>query len=151
MINKSFDEVIDFAITKEHEAATLYRNLRHLAKLESSRQLLKELEEMEIGHAVTLSRLVDDGEVQLHEAAKVQHMKIADSADPDEVDGELNVQTLLSIAIRDEDMSCKLYTDLAQRSDDEQVKILLLRLANEEAQHKHQLEEVYESEILKEN
>jgi rubrerythrin len=56
---------------------------------------------------------------------------------------------ILRIAIKMEERALKLYNNMNQSNQDENLKKLFSLLANEEAKHKLRLEKIYDDEILK--
>ena len=56
---------------------------------------------------------------------------------------------ILRIALKREERSVKLYTDLNEKNEDEALKKLFTFLIQEEGKHKYALEKIYDDEILK--
>jgi len=83
---------------------------------------------------------------------KVADLKIGDylvAVEP--IEGELDYQKALIIAMKKEKAAFRLYTDLAGKVDDRGIRDLLLGLAQEEAKHKLRFEIEYDDMILAEN
>lgn len=148
---KSFDEVIDFAINREIEAADFYNKLQTLVKHESSIKLLKELEAMEIAHADALRKFNREELESEYVAPKIQNLKIADTMEDINPQSEMNYQEILVLSIKAEQHANELYLKLAAETDDKNTKNLFLRLADEEAKHKLHLEKIYDDEFMVEN
>ena len=66
-------------------------------------------------------------------------------------DGDFDVQDAMLAAMNSEKASFKLYTDLANSTDDPGLKETFLALANEEAKHKLQFEIDYDDHVFQEN
>jgi rubrerythrin len=66
-------------------------------------------------------------------------------------EGDFNVQEAMLSAMNAEKASYKLYTDLANMTDDADLKETFLALAQEEAKHKLQFEIDYDNQIFQEN
>ena len=68
------------------------------------------------------------------------------------MDANLNYRDILVIAAKREDRTRALYEDLAEKySDDAELKELFEYLANEEAQHKHDVEVMYDEDMAGDN
>ena len=78
----------------------------------------------------------------------MEHLHISDYIVEPSKNGELRYQDVLIIGMKREEASFTLYTDLAERSSDDDVKKLFLKLASEEAKHKLFFERIYDEEIL---
>jgi rubrerythrin len=64
---------------------------------------------------------------------------------------DMTYQDLLTIAMKKEKGAFKLYTDLANKIIDQNIKEIFLGLAQEEAKHKLRFEIEYDEYILKDN
>ncbi len=151
MVFNSFEEVITFAINREIEAADFYNKLQSLVKHESSIKLLKELESMEIAHADVLKKIKKEEVESEYVSPKIQNLKISDSMEDIGPQSEMNYQEILILSIKAEQYANELYLQLADESDDKTTKNLFLRLADEEAKHKLELEKIYDDEFMVEN
>jgi rubrerythrin len=150
MNKEEFQDVINNAIQLEIDAANFYRGLQEQVKNDSSKILLKELENMEWGHKHILEHLDVEG-IENYESKNIPDLKISESL-IDPVDNSyMSIQDVLATAIKREEEAMLLYSKLADETDDQRIKNLLLRLADEEAKHKLQLETIYDTEILYEN
>jgi rubrerythrin len=70
----------------------------------------------------------------------------------DEAPGpKTDYQGALILAMKREKAAFRLYSDLAARTEDAELKDLLLGLAQEEAKHKLRFEVEYDDKILTEN
>ncbi len=151
MVFNSFEEVITFAINREIEAADFYNKLQTLVKHESSIKLLKELESMEIAHAEVLKKIKKEEVESEYVSPNIQNLKISDSMEDIGPQSEMNYQEILILSIKAEQYANELYLKLADESEDKTTKNLFLRLADEEAKHKLELEKIYDDEFMVEN
>jgi hypothetical protein len=121
MTLNNVDEILDFAIAREQ--------LGHKAKLQG----------------------IKDGKRLLPSAEAVLNLKIAEYVvDVDPAD-ELDYQKALILAMKREKASYKLYTDLAESVEEEDLSRTFMSLAQEEAKHKLRFELEYDDVILAEN
>jgi rubrerythrin len=146
----SVDEILDFAIGKEEEAAQLYTSLGRQTKKSWMRQVFEEFASEERGHKAKLEA-IKDGKLLLPVAAKVMDLKIADYVIDVEASPDLDYQDALVLAMKEEKAAFRLYSDLAAVTDDETLRATLLALAQEEAGHKLRFEIEYDEHILTEN
>jgi len=146
---EEFYEIIDFAVDKEKEAVKFYADLADLVQFKARKEMLEELADMERGHVAALEN-IRTGKIKMREAPQVQTMNISDYLVAVKPSSRLSYQDILITAMKREEASNRLYTDLAQLSAGE-IKDVFERLAAEEAQHKLQFEELYNTEILQDN
>lgn len=150
MVDEKFLEILNFAIKREEEAAEFYKGLQTKVKHEWSKSILKELEDMELGHMRILQNWDKQG-VENFVQPKIQDLKISDYMEEIETNEHMGFQEILIVAMKKEEAAKNLYLDLAKKSDNGPTKNLFLKLAGEEAKHKLQLETIYDDEILLEN
>lgn len=150
MTKEKFAETILFAIQQEKEAAEFYRNLAIMAKKESSKTMIKEFEDMEIEHMRILMDL-KGSELDNYTPPNIPNLKISDYLEDVEVADDLDFQQVLTIAMKKEEAAKNLYKDLADNAEDDKLKNLFMKLADEEAKHKLQLESIFDDEIFAEN
>jgi rubrerythrin len=151
MEKERLDEIIDFAIQREKEAVEFYLGLQHNIHFTERKKLLHNFELMEQGHINALNGIrgqIEKTSIERIVVPEVVNLHISDYIVEQENDGEMEYQDILITAMKREENSFNLYTDLAERSIDPGIKKLLLKLAAEEAQHKLYFERIYDDEIL---
>jgi rubrerythrin len=138
----SIDEILEFAIAREMEAYELYVYIAQRAETLVMRKVCEELAQEELEHKAKL-------ELELMKAGKV----VSDAWQPvldisdyigqagDPID--MNYKELLVFAIKKEETSVRLYSDLANIVGDEESREALLALADEENQHRLRFEIEY--------
>ncbi len=147
---ENLKEILDFAIQREIEAAEFYNSLQNKVKHQWSKSVLKELEEMELGHKKILENMNTEG-LDNYVPPRIQDLKIADYMEEIAPNPDMGFQEVLIIAMKKEESAKNLYLDLAKRSEHTPTRNLFLKLAGEEAKHKLQLETIYDDEIFAEN
>ena len=151
MAETTLHEIIEFAIAREKEAAAFYRNLQGRAPFSAVKKMLEDLEAMEIGHVTVLENIKRKGKEALTPKS-VTDLKISDYlVAPEKPDEELEYQDILILAMKREEASYNLYTELASRAAGTETEKVFLRIASEEAGHKLKFESLYDEHILKEN
>jgi rubrerythrin len=150
MNKEKFEQIIDFAIEREKEAVAFYQDLQKKAKFTAQQEMLKELEEMEQGHIRVLNGILKEGKINEREQ-QVKDLQISDYIVTVEPSANMSYQDILIIAMKREEASKMLYTNMATALQDEALKNVFKRLASEEAGHKLKFEKLYDDEILKDN
>lgn len=144
---ETFAEVIDFAVMREEEAYEFYRDLSQKATDPFMKSLLSDFAQEELQHKQMLQNL-DSGEgierLFTNITKEVEGLKIAESKDIVEPSPDMDFKQTLSVAMTREDKSCRLYSLLAELSEDNHVSMLFIGLAKEEAHHKLRIEQAYQ-------
>jgi len=146
----SAEKILDFAIQKEEEAAQFYTNLADKMEKENMRKVFEGFAKEELGHKIKLLAVKEGKKLVLGEK-KIEDLKISDYLVEVEPSGDLDYQKALILAMKQEKAAFKLYSNLADKTDDDNLKALFLTLAQEEAKHKLRFEVEYDEVILKEN
>jgi len=148
MDHERFARIIKLAITKEIEAAQFYEELAASTARPEMRDVFKEFAEQEWGHKRRLEELkVED--ITEQALQPVPDLKISDYLLDIEPHPGMAFHEALLVAIKREERSLKMYTDLAKGFSEPQWKKLFQFLANEEAKHKNRLEMTYDEEVLR--
>jgi len=147
----AIENVLDFAIENEQEAAAFYTDLAAKAERAWMKAVFEGFAKEERGHEAKL-KAVKTGKFEFPPAEKVQDLKIGDYlVDVDPKAGELDYQEALIVAMKKEKAAFRLYNDLAQLSQNQELKTTFLALAQEEAKHKLRFEVEYDDYVLREN
>ncbi len=146
----SVDEILDFAIEREEEAAKFYQETADQVSSDWMKKIFLQYAKEELGHRAKLQN-VKKGKKALSASGKIGDMKMADYLVAVEATGDMSYQQILVLAMKREKAAFKLYSDLAERVDDVPVRDLFQGLAEEEAKHKLRFELEYDEVILKDN
>jgi len=147
---KSADQILDFAIQKEEEAAELYSDLAATLNKPDMKKVFESFAREEMAHKARLIE-VKNGERIVSAEKKIFDLKIGDNLVDVKPSPNMDYQHALIFAMKAEKAAFKLYNDLAQATDDPGLKELFLGLAQEEAKHKLRFEIEYDDQILTEN
>jgi rubrerythrin len=147
---KSVDEVLDFAIKNEEEAAEFYTDLAKRMDRPWMSKIFAEFAREEMGHKRKLLD-VKAGKRLISAQGKVLDLKISDYLVDAQVTDGMDYQDALVVAMKKEKKAFMMYTDLAESTDDEGLKETFLALAQEEAKHKLRFEVEYDDYIMSEN
>jgi len=147
----SVDAILDFAITKEEDAAQFYTDLAGKMKQKYMKELFEQFALEEKSHKAKLEK-VKEGKLLLSAKQKIMDLKVVDNLMDTRFDeGEFDFQNALLAAMNSEKASFKLYTDLANATDKPELKETFQALAQEEAKHKLMFEIEYDEKIYAEN
>lgn len=142
---ESVDAVLEYAIGKEKEAVVFYNDL---SKIESSAALQETFKKLAQEEGTHIKKLVgiSKNRVMLdsYELKPVTDLKISDYMVEKQYSEGMDMQDILHLAMKREEMAVKLYTDLAKSSDNAEFTKLFQVLAQEEAQHKFAFESMYD-------
>lgn len=144
------DEILDYAIGQEEEAARFYTDLAQRTDKQWMRQTFEGFAVEELGHKAKLLAIKEGG-LLVPAAGKVMNLKIAEYLVDVKASPDMDYQAALNVAMKREKAAFKMYTDLAAMTDDEGVRTTLLSLAQEEAKHKLRFEVEYDERVLTEN
>jgi rubrerythrin len=89
------------------------------------------------------------GKVDVVKIEKVPNLKISDYLVDAELRPDISYADILRIAMKREERSVKLYTDLTEKNIDKNLNNLFAFLIQEESKHKYALEKIYDDEVLK--
>ncbi|MFC1705501.1 ferritin family protein [Planctomycetota bacterium] len=143
------DDVLDFAIANEEEAARFYTDLAKNARTEAMRKAFEDFAREEAAHKAKLLDVKKGGEV-LSSKAKVMDLKLSDYLVDVEAKPDMSYQDALVVAMKQEKAAFRLYTDLAASITDDRLSEAFLALAQEEAKHKLRFEIEYDDGVLTE-
>ncbi len=139
----SLDELLDFAIEKEEEAAQFYTDLAGKMDKPHMKQVFTEFAGEEKKHKETIIG-IKQGKLLVADEKKVVDLKIAEYIVDVEAKPDMDYQEALILAMKKEKASFKLYNDLANMTESEEVRSSMLVMAQEEAKHKMRLEIEYD-------
>lgn len=147
---KSVDEILDFAIGQEEEAAQFYTDLSARMDRPWMSAIFQSFAKEEMGHK---NKLMDikKGKLLMTAQQKVLDLKLSDYLVDVEPTAHMDYQQALVVAMKKEKKAFKMYIDLADATDNENVRSVFLGLAQEEAKHKLRFEVEYDDFVMTEN
>ena len=147
----SVDEILDYAIAREEDAALFYTDLAAKMDKPALQQVFRDFAKEEYKHKAMLQNIKKDKSLEPSREI-ILDLKIAEYVEEvQESDSDFNYQKALILAMNREKRAYRLYSDLANATGDEVVKNIFLALAQEEAKHKLFFEIQYDDEYLAEN
>ena len=146
----SVNEILDYAIVREQNAADFYTDLAGRMDREHMKEIFLGFASEEQGHKAKLMA-VKEGKQLLASEKMILDLKIGDNLVDVELSSNPSYQDALILAMKSEKNAFRLYNNLANATDDANLKTLFVGLANEEAKHKLRFEIEYDDAILTEN
>ena len=144
------DEILDYAIDQEQQAADFYEDVAQRAETAGMKQVLLDFSEEEKRHKKIL-QAVKSGEHELTPEQEVLDLKISDYMVEVDATAGLSYQDALIIAMKRERAAYELYSDMAAKVPESHLKEVLTGLAKEEAKHKLFFESEYDERVLMDN
>jgi len=144
------DEILDYAIDQEQQAADFYARLAARAEKAGMKKLLLEFAEEEKRHKERLLA-VKTGERKLTPEKEVLDLKVSDYLVEVGASDNISYQDALIVAMKKERAAFKLYSDMAEKVTDSNLRQVFVGLAKEEAKHKLFFETEYEEHVLMHN
>ena len=146
----SIDEILDYAIDQEQQAADFYENLAGRAEKGGMKAILLEFAAEEKSHKERLLA-VKRGEYELTPEQEVLDLKISDYLVEVEATDDISYQDALIVAMKRERAAYALYSDMAARLPASNLREVMFGLAREEAKHKLFFESEYDERVLVDN
>jgi rubrerythrin len=141
----SVDEILSFAIDGEKEAVKFYSGLAKEATRASLKQTFERFAIEEGNHVLLLSDMAGNKEkIDSYEFNKITDLKISDYMVEIEYKEGMPMPEILKVAMKREEKAVKLYSMLADKTDNADVKKVLMILVQEESKHKLALESMYD-------
>ena len=144
------DEILDYAIDQEQQAADFYHDLAARAEKAGMKELLLEFAEEEIRHKERL-QAVKAGENELTPEQQVLDLKISDYLVEVDASENISYQDALIVAMKKERAAFELYSDMAEKVPESNLREVFVGLAKEEAKHKLFFESEYDERVLQDN
>ena len=144
------DEILDYAIDQEQQAADFYTDLARRAEKAGMKQVLLDFAEEEKRHKAVLEE-VKTGERELSPEQEVLDLKISDYLVEVDTGDDISYQDALIVAMKRERAAFELYSDMAEKVPESHLKDVFVGLAKEEAKHKLFFESEYDERVLMDN
>ncbi|MCX8058557.1 MAG: ferritin family protein [Spirochaetes bacterium] len=155
-----FIHIINFAIEREKESIEFYNNLEKKFTEPNIKNYISNIINIEKTHITKLNNIKNQDfinnlkseidKIKLEEKSLIDYLNITYISDQDK-NYYSELQELLIIAIKKENLSLDLYLKLSEKfSNIKELKNIFFILANEEKEHKKYFENLYNNYILKE-
>ena len=145
-----FNEIIEFAISREKNAVEFYQKSSEIVKNKAIRDALIGFAEEERRHVKMLEDLEFD-RIEEKGIDSVPNLKIGDYLVDMPFNPGMKYNEILILAIKRETAAYNLYHKFASTSTDSSIKKLFTILAQEELKHKNYFEQEYDDQVLSQN
>jgi rubrerythrin len=146
----SINDILDFAIKNEQLAVDFYNQLAGNAKNDEMKAVFMQFAKEEMGHKSRLTKIKEEGSFNIR-TQEVLDLKMSDYLVDVEPRADLSYEEALVLAMKREKSAFKLYTRLAEKAPDENLKKIFNSLAIEESKHKLRFELEYDEYVMREN
>jgi rubrerythrin len=143
----TLQDIIDYAIEKEKEAAAFYEEVSEMEYASGSRQMFKDFAAEEKKHQKLLENIGQKGVAESlkdYDFKWIKDIKRSNYAVDIEYQRGMAYNEMLMLAMKREEKALALYNDLLSRSETAEQKTVFKMLCQEEAKHKLALETMYD-------
>ena len=141
MIFNSFEDIMEYAVNKEKEAAEFYERLSREESFSGAKKTFEEFAEEERKHQSMLENFTKEN-IELYKIEKIPDLKRSDYLVDIEYEHGMSYADILRLAMKREEKSLNFYTDFSKKTEVEDHRKLFQILAQEEAKHKLKLESI---------
>jgi rubrerythrin len=145
----SLNDVLTFAIRREHDARELYLMFRNMIKDPGAKALLEDLANQELGHQKLLENALKKGNLE-HIGGKkeVKDLHLGDYMVTEDISPDSSPQNVMLFAMKKEQEAHDMYQMLLGNYEGTELEELFSRLAQQELHHKEILEREYEEHFM---
>jgi rubrerythrin len=147
---ENINDILDFAINEEQIAVDLYTILANNSSSAEVKEIFLDFAKEEINHKARLIVIKENGLFDM-KPETVTDLKIGDYIVNVVPSPTMTYAEALVFAMKKEKAAFKLYTKLADRAPNADLKNIFLTLAIEESKHKLRFEIEYDEFVLREN
>ena len=150
MTFESFEDIVNFAIENEREAAEFYADAAKQEPFAGVKEALEEMAAEEKKHEALLKNLGENKElIENYDFKWVPDMKRSNYMVDMQYEPGMHYADLLRLAMKREEYALKMYNELQQKTDNEEYIKVFKMLCQEEAKHKRFLETLYDDYMAK--
>ena len=145
---ETFEEIMEYAINKEKDAEKFYTEAAEKETYSGAKELFLGFALEERGHQKMLENFSKDN-FEHYKEKKIPDLKMSDYTVELEFKPGMSYDDVLRLAAKREEKAYKLYSDFAERTDQESHKKAFKALAQEESKHKLKLETLLDDYLAK--
>jgi rubrerythrin len=135
------NEILEMAVAREVDANRFYLALAERVENPRAKRIFKELASEELEHKAKIElEIMKTGRVVNEDASPAGFNNKQPDYVPPEI--EMDYKDILLMGIQKEEVSIRLYVDMAQMTSDAHSKEILLALAQEETGHKLRFQKI---------
>ena len=140
---ESFEEIMDYAIDKEKEAAAFYEEASKKEKYSGAKETFESFAKEERKHQDMLEGFSKEN-IEHYKIEKIPDLKRNDYLVDMEYESGMPYSDILRLAMKREEKALKFYTDFSEKTGIQAHKKLFQVLAQEESKHKLRLETLFD-------
>lgn len=144
------NDILEFAMDQEQKAIDFYKHLASIALSDDMKGIFEQFAKEEIQHKARLNQILTDGIMTLKYQV-IQDLKVSEYLVPEEPSPAITYEQALVLAMKKEKAAFKLYTTLAEKVDNPELKQVFQLLAIEESKHKLRFEIEYDQYVFRDN
>jgi len=142
---ESFEDIIEYSISKEKEAVAFYEEVAQIAPSAREKEILEGFAKEEKKHQAMFENFgKNKEELQGYKFTWIPDIKRSNYIVEMEYKEGMDYVDLLRLAMKREEKALQLYNELLEKTDKEELKKLFKMLCQEEAGHKLKLETIYD-------
>ncbi len=144
---QNIDQIIEFAIEKEKEAAAFYQMVSAKEQFSGKKEMLLEFAAQEHKHQTMLEDLKagkTDTKIDDYRLKWITDIKRSDYVEDITYHPGMGYDELLRLAMKREEKALKLYNEMLSNAQTDKQKKVFKILCQEEAKHKLSLETMYD-------
>ncbi len=150
-MDKQYKDIVQFAIERELDAYNFYTEAKKNAKTSNAKTFFDQLARQELIHKQKLESMQLSKEVLMDlSVLNIDDYSVHESFSND-MQFHMEYQQILSLAIKRETLSAKLYTDIRNIVKDPEQQKVFDRLIKEEQSHRDSLQLEYDAYVLTED
>lgn len=146
MTFQSFEEIMDYAIDKEKEAAAFYEDASKSEKFSGVKDELQSFAAEERKHQAMLEGFSEEN-IDHYTVENIPDLKRSDYLVDMAYEPGMSYADILKLAMKREEKAFKFYSDFAKQATNQEHKKLFDILAQEESKHKLKLETIYDDHM----
>ena len=150
MEKEQFESLLDLAMEREIESAKFYHDLAIVMDNPEVTKIFQELSSDEENHRILLENFKNNPDMHL-KFKEIDEVVLNDSIELPLLTMKMKPTDAINLATKKEQQAVDFYTDLANRSIDEDIQNTCLELAKMEHGHKVELEAQYAQFLNKES
>jgi rubrerythrin len=140
---ETYKKAISGAIQGETEAKHFYEKVAAKIKHDGLKELFEKLAREEEKHEKILTGILQQEKVGATFFNFEKDYKVAETIEMPEVNADMDLESAIGIAMKNEELAMKKYTTLAENCDDKELKAVFMDLAAMERSHKFKMEKTF--------
>ena len=139
MVFETFEEIMDYAISKEKEAAVFYEEASGQEQYSGAKEIFEGFSREEKKHQTMLENFSKEN-IEHYKIEKIPDLKRSDYLVDLEYEPGMAYADILRLAMKREEKAFKFYSDFGEKAGNQEHQKLFQVLSQEEAKHKLKLE-----------